>query len=693
MNSFQFLTESSPFLIILCLLAGICYAALLYFRSKAFNQVWRIALAIFRGALVSCIAFLLFNPFMRIVENKTIKPLLVLLADNSESMAVGNSKEKLAEQYTQFTQLKEQLANQDLDVELRTFEGTITSDNSSNLIKPTFPLSNISASLEQINSDFEGRNLAGVVMLSDGIVTEGLSPETGNYSFPIHTLGSGDTIPRTDIILKSVSCNRIAYSGNKMPIEASIQHFGYSGTNVQVQIKEGNTVLAAKVVKLNSSGLQTENFIIDAGKAGLRHLEVIVAPTQGEFNTNNNLGHAYVEVIESKEKILILAAAPHPDIKVFRNALETALNYEVTLCVAGIDNYKPDKYDAVILHHLPSKDNAFTGQLDEICSKFPCFFVVGNNSNLPKFNNLSNLLKINGLGANPDKVGARYNSEFDLFTWNAEGINLLDKYPPIDVPFGNYQVNPQAKVILQQMVGSTANGKPIFLAGTTSTTRQAVWVGDEIWSWYIQEYVLRNNQNTLNELIRKTCQFLSTKEDKRRLRVQPVQREFSEMERVVFEAESYNQIYEKVYGTKIKLAITDNKGKARSFTLATSESNSRMDLGTLPPGIYSFKAEATVNGKQETQSGQFLIRSYDVETTNTTANWGIMRELSKRNNGIFLPASNMQALPDYLAKQKPKALLQSTETNKELIDLKNLFFILIALATLEWTARKWLGGV
>jgi hypothetical protein len=41
-----------------------------------------------------------------------------------------------------------------------------------------------------------------------------------------------------------------------------------------------------------------------------------------EFTAQNNSRDAYIEVIDGKEKILLLAAAPHPDIKAIKSALE-----------------------------------------------------------------------------------------------------------------------------------------------------------------------------------------------------------------------------------------------------------------------------------------------------------------------------------------------------------------------------------
>ena len=49
----------------------------------------------------------------------------------------------------------------------------------------------------------------------------------------------------------------------------------------------------------------------------------------GEFSNRNNRQDVYVEVIDGKEKILLLALAPHPDVKALKSIIEKNENYVI----------------------------------------------------------------------------------------------------------------------------------------------------------------------------------------------------------------------------------------------------------------------------------------------------------------------------------------------------------------------------
>ena len=75
----------------------------------------------------------------------------------------------------------------------------------------------------------------------------------------------------------------------------------------------------------------------------MQHYIIDVKPKADEFTTENNYRHAYIDVVEGKEKILIVAQAPHPDIKAIRYALEKNENYELSLFIPGLHEIKEDK--------------------------------------------------------------------------------------------------------------------------------------------------------------------------------------------------------------------------------------------------------------------------------------------------------------------------------------------------------------
>ncbi|HTL82372.1 MAG TPA: hypothetical protein VL651_11740, partial [Bacteroidia bacterium] len=85
-------TEAPGWYTILCVLAGIFYALLLYFREKRLNQVGkrlRIFMASLRFIVVFCLAFLLLSPLLKTTFRTVEKPVIVIAQDASGSLLMG----------------------------------------------------------------------------------------------------------------------------------------------------------------------------------------------------------------------------------------------------------------------------------------------------------------------------------------------------------------------------------------------------------------------------------------------------------------------------------------------------------------------------------------------------------------------------------------------------------------------------
>jgi len=106
-------------------------------------------------------------------------------------------------------------------------------------------------------------------------------------------------------------------------------------------------------------------------------------------------------------------------------------------------------------------------------------------------------------------------------------------------------------------------------------------------------------------------------------------------EKVVFETEIYNAIYEKLYNLPIKLTIKDEKGFTRNYTYSTSVDNTKFEISGLPAGVYRFNASATVLGKSEQSTGEFVIQDLQIENINLTADFDVLRQLSNKTGASF----------------------------------------------------------
>lgn len=683
--------QTSPWFILLCLLAGSAYAFFLYQPEPSWSKRLNAVLAVLRGTLVSVLCFLLLAPLVRTVQTTTDKAKVVLAVDNSQSMAAG------AKALPALEEARRQLTADGYEVSIETLNADApTSELDS--VKFNGTKTDLASMLSTVRSNFEGQNLTDVILLSDGIVNQGLSPAYGNYPFRVHTVAIGDTIPKRDILLRNVTANRVAYMGNEFPIQVDVVANGLAGRSTTLTLRQGGRVMATQNVVLNRDDyFQSFTFTTSSNQKGVQHYTVEVGGISGESSTRNNRREVYIDIIDGREKILLLGLAPHPDIKALRSIIEQNENYELDvklLTTATNLNELSDKaYDLLIFHQLPDAlglGNEFVRRL--MAKSTPLFFILGNQSAIGAVNLLNQTVQV---AANPgqfDKVTGMFNTSFQLLNLDNQRLEILSKLPPLSVPFGEYRLTPGSEVVLYQRVGSVATTKPLLAINTEGERKVAILTGEGIWQWRQEEFALTEKQDVVDELFQKVIQLLSVKEDKRKFRVYPVSAEFDAGDRVTFQTEIYNDIYEKIYGQDVRLDITDEKGKIQNYTYAYTAENPRFEISGLPEGVYKYRASATLRSGLEQVSGQFVVTDTDLEAQNTTADFGLLRELSQRTGGRFVQPNTLSSLVQIMTTNRPPDRLDSSEQMAELIQLKWLFFLLLILASLEWGLRKYSGS-
>jgi len=687
----ELLFQTPYWFIIFCLIAGVAYAWLLYQPVPSWSKKLNYALAFLRGLTVSFIYFLLLSPLVRKTETTVDKAKVVFAVDNSESV-----KSYATAQLKNVTAAAQELTTAGFEVSIQTLDKSVKNNDADSILfneKKT----DLSGLLQTVKSNFEGRNLTDVVLLSDGIVNQGISPAFGRYPFKVSAIAIGDTVPDLDISIKDVVSNRVAYLGNEFPIRAELVANGLAGKSTTISLKQNGKIIETQKVLIDrSSFFKTYDFKTSSAQKGVQHYTVELGAVSGESSARNNKRDVYVDIIDGRQKILLLALAPHPDIKAIRSLIENNDNYELDVQILTISGNLPvtsKPYDLVILHQVPNllgQGNALVRKF--IDAKTPILYILGNQSAVPLVSSLNKSLTINATNGQTDKVTARYNSSFHMLNLDAESLKLLERLPPLSVPFGDYNLSSGTETILFQKVGTLNTSKPLLVLNTASDQKTAVLAGEGIWQWRQEEYALTSKQDIVDNLFQKLIQILSVREDKRKFRVYPVRAEFEAGEQVIFQTEIYNDIYEQIYGQEVKLTITDEKGKNRDFTYTHTAENPRFNISGLNEGVYRFQASAALRGGQEKVNGQFVIRNVDLEMNNTLADFGMLRELAKNTGGEFISPASLTEFVQKLKQNRPSDRLDSSEEMVELIHMKWLFFLLVLLMGIEWGLRKYHGG-
>lgn len=688
------LLSASPWFIALCLLVGLGYAALLYSAKAPWSRGLNYALAAVRFAVVSFLCFLLLSPFLKSTTTTRQDPTVVLALDNSQSVGLFTPPAVLRQATQGLQQMAQELRGQGFQVETRALSANQPARPDS--VQFQAAATDVDGLLSDIAEGYEGRNLAGVVLLSDGLVNQGRAPQYAEYPFPIYAVGVGDTVAKKDVSLSALAYNRVAFSGNQFPIEAEIGYDGYAGSTATVQVRENGRVLQTRQVRLPAGQRRVKTtFLLTAPAPGKRRYEVAISQLPGEFTLLNNQKFAYLEVVKGKLRVLLAGAAPHPDLKALRAAIQQNDNFDLTTYLPGISPLKNQDFDVAILHQLPAQSGVGAEVLAQVkARRVPALYVLGAQTNFGAYNALGTGLTVNPRGTQTDDVTPVPNASFTRFAFEEDALRRFLAYPPAAVPFGDVRLSGGTEVALWQQVGRVKTQKPLLVFGGPAAQRQATLLTEGSWQWRLQEAVEHDDRpEAYDRLVLRTLQLLTQNANKKRLDVYPTQDAFDTQDDVTFGAETYNAIFERIYNQPITLTLTDEQQKTRTFTYANPDDGSPLHLGPLPAGLYRYTARATLGGQPQQDQGEVLVQAQQLEATQSRADHNLLAQLARRSGQRLYFPQQLQQLAQDIRKANYKPVLYEQEDLQDLINLKWLFFLLLGLMTMEWAARKYSGGV
>lgn len=427
----QIIFESSPAYLLICIILAISLAYLLYRMAHPWTKLWNRALFIVRSCLIFFLLFLLLGPIVRQVDNVFEKPLFVVLYDNSISVKESSDSVQLQSLHQQIKAIHEILIDQGYEA-----QETDLSGSQVNEWKFDASTTDISSALKRISNRYEGRKIAGAILISDGIYNAGISPLNASYNFPVYSIGVGDTLQRKDIAIKNVAYNKIAYQGNKFPIQVEVVAKAIPNGPVRVSLLHHNKVVDQQTKNLSGEDLLEFDFQPQADEQGIQKFDIQIELQEGEFNTRNNRASVFVEVVEGKKKILLIASAPHPDIKALREVISKNANYELLLQIPGLSELQPanmqvSQIDLAIFHQAPDYRDLTKGLFQQFLkSKTSLWFIVGQQTDLRQLAQPEVPIRLETVPREYDDVTPVVNTSFAHFTISPETKSLLAEYPP-----------------------------------------------------------------------------------------------------------------------------------------------------------------------------------------------------------------------------------------------------------------------
>ncbi len=698
---FQVFTDQPAWFWLLCVAGGVAFAMGMYWRERKVlsyieNRWLRRGMFAARCIASTLLLFLLLDPFIKSSSNETEKPVVVMLQDNSAS--IGNALTDSVAYLKQWRDLQTALGD-DFDVRMYPF-GEQLGDESAALNFQS-ATTNMSQAIQSINNLYEHVHVAGVIVASDGLYNSGSNPLyiKNEVSAPIYTIGLGDTTQKKDARVLRALHNNIVYLNDRFSVQADIEAIFCQGVSLRISLTEvtGKSNAPLGSVTLPADAAQftgTAGWEVVATTPGMHHYRISIQPVDGEHTTANNVQELYVEVLDARQKVLILANAPHPDIQALRQSIDANMNYSVDVQLAGTWKGSVNDYDLVILHQLPSLAHPVSQALQDIRTRqIPAWFITGEQTHLPAFNKAQSLVSINSNGQSANEVTALVETQFNVFSLDMEMTNTLPRLPALAAPYGQYSVSPAAQILAFQKIGNVGTKSPLWVVSAPGGEKTAVLCAENYWRWRLYDYVLNNNHTVTDGLVSKTIQYLAVKNDKKQFRVNQTRSIYNETESIVLDAELYNDSYELTNTPDATITITDEQGKDFPFQFSKTQNSYTLQAGYFPAGSYTYNASATLNGKQFTDAGAFSILPVTLETINTTANHQLLNQMAVQTGGTFVHQNDIAQLENIIRESTAaKPIMREITRTQSVIHLKWIFAILLILLSAEWFVRKFMGG-
>ncbi len=226
-----------------------------------------------------------------------------------------------------------------------------------------------------------GGPIAAIVLFTDGQQNAGTEPAVAaamaqRAEIPVYTVGLGSERRPLNVRVVDLEAPQRVFPGDRFPLTGYIQATNYPGRTVDVRLTsfpagadEGaveELVEAEQQVVLGEEGeIVTVRFEVEPDRAGRRTYRLFAQPPPRDHNPLDNVKTANVEVVERRNRVLLLAGGPTREYRFLRTLLyrdrDTVLDVLLQSAGAGFsqdaDNLLEDfpadpeelfQYDAIV---------------------------------------------------------------------------------------------------------------------------------------------------------------------------------------------------------------------------------------------------------------------------------------------------------------------------------------------------------
>ncbi len=712
------------------------------------------ALLLLRGAVVLLLAFILLNPILTLpaAQSRSRAPFLLLM-DTSRSMGTldaadptasgGNARHEsrwdaVKQAVLENRTLLEALSRR-YDVRLYGFDAHAAAQSPDALVqlaKPDGNSTDIGDALAQaVNTNrpaadlhASSRPLGGVLLISDGRDNGSAYPLDAarvarSMGFPVYTACVGQEIKARDLQVVARRPQVFSAPGQTVEMTAEIRDSGISEATVSVDLlKEGKRVSTRRVTV--APGRKEVTFPVTEPQKGFYRYAVACSVAPGETDETNNRANIFLNVMDTRARVLLLEGRPSWDPKF----LAQALRDDPTITLDSIYQLTQDRPFALSgsadrpTLHVPRTVEDFSHYDVVILGKgYEDFFDAAATEALKQWvgDRGGNLVFLRGradertpalAALEPVAFGdqeieaarvrlteaGRAHPGF-AFANGEDAETVVQKLPSL-ISATRVEGEKALAVVLARVQGGEgtsdedAREMALLAYQRYGQGKTLAVVGQGLWRWAFLPPELERYGQVYNEFWTQTIRWLVSESD-----FLPGQNVAIRTDRTSYSSKETVNLLGYLRGPKpatlptltitqpdgktATVATAKGDGKAADFTAAFHPTLPGEYLATVPP--------APGNGKAVPASAAFTVYPGQEEDANRSADPVLMRQIAEAGGGQTLRLDELPSLPEKLRAAEQAVTHQ--EAPRTAWDRNWVLALLVGLLTAEWLLRRRAG--
>ena len=527
--------------------------------------------------------------------------------------------------------------------------------------------------------------LAGAVLISDGISTEGASPLNLflDTKLPVYSLGIGSKNSLIDIFINSIDAPTVAIKNERINVSVDIQSIGKINDQFSVSLYDGSKLIASKYVKLYGRGSSVKaNFQYQPKSLGRQTYKIQVSSIEDEVNIINNKQNFDLLILKDKYKIALLTGSPNKNTSIINKSLKNnRIEVDHYIKVSRSKFSKPIKafwessYDLIIFDNYPIEPlsaNFIRILAKKILShQSALMLVAGPNQNNDSIVGLTPLL-----GLEHTKESENIN-DVSYWDFNDSKTNMND-LPPL-----SQILNVNSSQEQSSSIAIFESGWPLLMRNTIGKVRAVTFTASDL----NKLFFYKDGYQAFSKIFFDSIDWLIksgvSSENFFRLN-----RDYFQQGELAFVAGS--KIAPETKDTsKFSLSVVKNNkvlfSKEIEFNIESNRWESQ--FRTPSPGKYFFQIN-TVGNKQPIQSTPFTILESKVELNQVYLNEKLLSDISLANSGSYFIWEERDRIFDFISEKGKREIKANIIKFKDSITLLSLIIILLCI---EWILRKQKG--